>query len=1276
MGGGSETEVDAESGTFEGTGTSSDPFLIENLEDLKTLAENVNNGTNYAGFHFKLTTDLDLGSEQWTPIGTKVDDGIRPFSGIFDGGDNTISNLNLAKTDGDYPTLYYGLFGIVSADEGNTGYTDPSQLYSDGIYDGSLIDESEYSAGVKNLNLSGINITARGHQVGALVGHIKNAYVSNISVSDGTISGGNSVGGIMGRALGCAIFSCSTGENLSVKTYDEMDSTKYSKLYNIGGIVGSLRGSNDNHTGNTCALIDCTNAADVSGILGTGGMGGIAGQESGNPILLYRCTNTGDITITKPCNSTMLKIYAGGIAGQFQCDSGIIAECTNAGTVLSQTTDMAGGLAGIVCYYNGIVVKSNNTGDVSGYAYHAAGIVAAAKVEQSLVIDGCTNTGSISSSGGEYSTICSGTDFTIYRNMEFSDTASLQDALTESAINSGAQSKCASITLQNITVMDASGQLTLGNIKSFISDNVVASEVVVTTVPTNNINPFDITLGIEYATISVNESVSSTKMLDVTGDVLEIINNGSFSEVKLTGDLGYVQNSGTVDKITIVGNTGGLDNSGTIRDSINITGDHQSATNGEGCMIPKMTMTGDYNTLQNDGTMVSITMTGDRNDIVNNGVVDTVYMDGLGQVLINNGMISSDSTYTIRVEGTGTTATINNYGTISNTGASGYIVFSTCADRILIVNFPGSLIQQVNCGEGHPWLFLYYGKDENSNTADVVEDKGVFELWYFENTVYYGTDGSGISIDVDTSRFYHQNNTDVEMILKEYTGTVAEFSLDVDWVVVNTDEGKVDVNPLQSKVSEWNGYTISWVNGAIEWDPSVVISGDYVVEGIITLNDFTASISATDSGSDKVLTVSSTHQADGITYEYIWSNGALGSEITVSEYATYEVTVIAKDDAQRIAIAMASYTFVDPSIESSIVEENPDGTKTESITYKPVQNSDGSETVVQSFVTKDGDTVIETIVVETTSSSIVDDSTGETTYFIVKTEIVTDSEGEETITSTKETITDSNRMIEIQTGSVSTSIQIPTTGANPSASVTIVQQGSDWSVDSSIIHAMDHLAELGDSDADVTITINLDASDIDLTIDGTSVSRLEEVRPSLYIQTKGGISIEFDEDTIAGLELGIVRIVAESAVSGELEPEQIEAIGEGTAYILFLTINDVYVDRFEGNAIVEVPFTIPDDKDEDDVRVYRVNSDGSRDSRDVLGYHNGLVKFRTNGFSTYLVKTVDNPIITPLPEEDPLPPAFVITPEKRDNSTEVACVAAAAVAAVLALILIVTSRKS
>ena len=50
-----------------GTGTETDPYLIESAQNLAWICNQVGSGYNYANKYFKLTTDINLASIPWTP---------------------------------------------------------------------------------------------------------------------------------------------------------------------------------------------------------------------------------------------------------------------------------------------------------------------------------------------------------------------------------------------------------------------------------------------------------------------------------------------------------------------------------------------------------------------------------------------------------------------------------------------------------------------------------------------------------------------------------------------------------------------------------------------------------------------------------------------------------------------------------------------------------------------------------------------------------------------------------------------------------------------------------------------------------------------------------------------------------------------------------------------------------------------------------------------------------------------------------------------------------
>lgn len=69
---------------WDGSGTSTDPYLISNSADWKQLADEVSAGNSYSGKYFEMTADIDA-------EGISVGSESKPFSGTFSGGMYTLT---------------------------------------------------------------------------------------------------------------------------------------------------------------------------------------------------------------------------------------------------------------------------------------------------------------------------------------------------------------------------------------------------------------------------------------------------------------------------------------------------------------------------------------------------------------------------------------------------------------------------------------------------------------------------------------------------------------------------------------------------------------------------------------------------------------------------------------------------------------------------------------------------------------------------------------------------------------------------------------------------------------------------------------------------------------------------------------------------------------------------------------------------------------------------------------------------------------------------------
>jgi len=173
--------------------------------------------------------------------------------------------------------------------------------------------------------------------------------VRNLTVTNVSITGNSYVGGVAGRSFG-------TLSNCSVQAGGVVSGTSNS----VGGVVGCAEGE----------LLDCTNAADVTG---SSSVGGVAGEANGTTA---RCHNSGAVTATGS---------AGGVVG---LAGGALADCSNSGSVKSTEGETVGGVA---AYAGSNMDRCSNTGSVDGPA-RVGGI---AGEHAGTRIEVCVNDGAI-----------------------------------------------------------------------------------------------------------------------------------------------------------------------------------------------------------------------------------------------------------------------------------------------------------------------------------------------------------------------------------------------------------------------------------------------------------------------------------------------------------------------------------------------------------------------------------------------------------------------------------------------------------------------------------------------------------------------------------------------------------------------------------------------------------------------------------------------------------------------------------------------------------------
>ncbi len=345
-----------------GSGTESDPYLISNGAELAYLAQKVNEDNTtqnpYRSAWYKLTADIDLGNQEWTPIGWNSSTSYY-FCGTFIGGGHTISHLKISGSQNNV-----GLFGNLAA-ANICDFTIRDSSIQGGHYVGAFAGSTGASPSpiVKLCNLHVVDSTVKGvYGVGGILG-FANVGSSNTmtlccsSIQGGTVSASQyAVGGLIGHVYAAKV--------TIQRSWCEADGIRSSSYGGAGGIVG-MAADPYGSTTSQANIADCYNTAPVSvgspynGAQYYNAAGGILGYSKGAGTTVERCYNAGAIT----AGSSMSKniSYAAGICGYSM--GGAYTNCYQAGSVATTNTNTSSKptLSGIRC----------NSGTVN-YCYYTA----------------------------------------------------------------------------------------------------------------------------------------------------------------------------------------------------------------------------------------------------------------------------------------------------------------------------------------------------------------------------------------------------------------------------------------------------------------------------------------------------------------------------------------------------------------------------------------------------------------------------------------------------------------------------------------------------------------------------------------------------------------------------------------------------------------------------------------------------------------------------------------------------------------------------------------
>lgn len=373
---------------------------------------------------YTITQDIPL-TAPWSPI--------ENFTGVFDGGSNTISGLEItasqenagffAKTTGaTVKNLIIG--GAVSNTSTSTGF---------------IVGYAENSTFTSCQTTDTSSATVSNHYLGGIAGYSSGSTFSSCT-NRASLTGSQYCAGIVGFAdtnetkitnstNTAAITNSDSGSSFAAGIIGKIQAGSVTNCINRGSVssrgkyVGGIAGANSDTT-----LTSCTNEGEVNGAASSIFIGGVVGINENSATVSMSSNiaavtglqyvggvvghNQSQSTISQSSNSGDVyasgveKSYAGGVAGYNGRNSSDLADssclieyCYNTAPVTGR-----GFVAGITgSHYYSTINGSYNTGNITNTAtsddgsdgYYAAGVVG---YSYGAVVANCYNLGDISTS--------------------------------------------------------------------------------------------------------------------------------------------------------------------------------------------------------------------------------------------------------------------------------------------------------------------------------------------------------------------------------------------------------------------------------------------------------------------------------------------------------------------------------------------------------------------------------------------------------------------------------------------------------------------------------------------------------------------------------------------------------------------------------------------------------------------------------------------------------------------------------------------------------------
>ncbi len=350
--------------TLSGAGTISNPYLVEDFDDLVILSSD---NTYWAsGTYIVQTGDINAVNstgmnqvngiaEGFIPIGNSSS----PFFGNYDGQNYTITHLNIHRNADNQ-----GLFGFtVNATIANVSLS--TVHINGGNYVGGILGKSATNTRISNCSVSGI-ITGDQY-IGGIVGSSPNGHLENCT-TEIDMHGTASVGGCIAECLGGTVRNCSS---TGIVEGFPIDNSK--QFY--GGVIAFANNSAD--------ISLCSSSARVIGNQYAGGIAGYLTQSTA-------------IDSSYAFGQVSGYAYVGGLLG-YAFNVSYIRDCFATGDVTA-SSDNVGAFVGSIAGPSSNTEVSNSyaLGNVDALAWVSGFIGFANNID----IDNCYSIGSVSAATG------------------------------------------------------------------------------------------------------------------------------------------------------------------------------------------------------------------------------------------------------------------------------------------------------------------------------------------------------------------------------------------------------------------------------------------------------------------------------------------------------------------------------------------------------------------------------------------------------------------------------------------------------------------------------------------------------------------------------------------------------------------------------------------------------------------------------------------------------------------------------------------------------------